>query len=138
LRITRIRGGSAIVSYYRPEVDGLPEMGLVGRQLWAQSPSSRPTVRPLSLTPLHAVHPDPVGGVGFCGFGEAYDFIADGAIEIGRRQPIDPGGQLGEARIHGLNGIAEGMRLLCGTPVNQVPDVDRLLVTPARARRRRA
>ena len=28
---------SSMVSYYRPEL-GLPEMGLVGRQLWEQSP----------------------------------------------------------------------------------------------------
>ena len=26
-----------MVSYYRPELDGLPKMGLVGRQLWHQS-----------------------------------------------------------------------------------------------------
>ena len=26
-----------MVSYYRPELDGLPEMGLVGKQLWQQS-----------------------------------------------------------------------------------------------------
>ena len=31
-----------MVSYYRPELDGLPEMGLVGRQLWQQS-GLRPT-----------------------------------------------------------------------------------------------
>src|SRR6202047_3858533 len=27
----------SMVSYYRPELDGLPEMGLVGKQMWAQS-----------------------------------------------------------------------------------------------------
>ena len=59
--------------------------------------------------------------MGFCGKGEAKDFIADGAIEIGGRLPINThGGQLGEAYIHGMNGIAEGVRQLRGTSVNQV------------------
>ena len=68
--------------------------------------------------------------MGFCGKGEAKDFIADGAIEIGGRLPINThGGQLGEAYIHGMNGIAEGVRQLRGTSVNQVPDVEHVLVT---------
>ena len=39
------------------------------------------------------------------------------------------GGQLGEAYIHGMNGIAEGVRQLRGTSVNQVPNVEHVLVT---------
>jgi hypothetical protein len=68
--------------------------------------------------------------LGFCGQGEAKDFIADGAIEVGGRLPINThGGQLGEAYIHGMNGIAEGVRQLRGTSVNQVDDVEHVLVT---------
>ena len=68
--------------------------------------------------------------LGFCGWGEAKDFIAEGAIEIGGRLPINThGGQLGEAYIHGMNGIAEGVRQLRGTSVNRVPDVEHVLVT---------
>lgn len=55
--------------------------------------------------------------LGFCGWGgEAKDFIADGgAIEIGGRLPINThGGQLGEAYIHGMNGIARGGFVSCG------------------------
>ena len=45
--------------------------------------------------------------LGFCGRGEAKDFIAGGAIELGGKLPINThGGQLGEAYIHGMNGIA--------------------------------
>jgi hypothetical protein len=33
------------------------------------------------------------------------------------------GGQLGESYIHGMNGIAKGVRQLRGTSVKQVPDV---------------
>ena len=58
---------------------------------------------------------------GFCGRGEAKDFIRDGHIELGGRLPINThGGQLGEAYIHGMNGIAEGVRQVRGTSVNQV------------------
>ena len=39
------------------------------------------------------------------------------------------GGQLGEAYIHGMNGIAEAVRQLRGTSVNQVDDVAHVLVT---------
>ena len=68
--------------------------------------------------------------LGFCGRGEAKDFIANGAIELGGKLPINThGGQLGEAYIHGMNGIAEGVRQLRGTSVNQVPDVEHVLVT---------
>ena len=45
----------------------------------------------------------------------------DGAIELGGRLPLNPhGGQLGEAYIHGMNGIAEAVRQVRGTAVNQV------------------
>ena len=39
------------------------------------------------------------------------------------------GGQLGEAYIHGMNGIAEGVRQIRGTSVNPVADVEHLVVT---------
>jgi acetyl-CoA acetyltransferase len=121
----------SMVSYYRPELDGLPEMGLVGKQLWAQS-GLRPTDIQTAIlydhfTPFTLIQLEELG---FCGWGEAKDFIADGAIEIGGRLPINThGGQLGEAYIHGMNGIAEGVRQLRGASANQVPDVEHVLVT---------
>ena len=67
---------------------------------------------------------------GFCGRGEAKDFIKDDALEIGGRLPINThGGQLGEAYIHGMNGIAEAVRQVRGTSVNQVDKVENVLVT---------
>lgn len=56
--------------------------------------------------------------------------MADGGIEIDGRLPVNPhGGQLGEAYIHGMNGIAEAVRQIRGTSVNQVADVRNVLVT---------
>ena len=56
--------------------------------------------------------------------------MQDGNIEIGGGLPINThGGQLGEAYLHGMNGIAEGVRQVRGDSVNQVPDVEHVLVT---------
>jgi acetyl-CoA acetyltransferase len=119
-----------MVSYYRPEL-GLPEMGVVGRQLWQQSGLTPADIQTAVLydhfTPFTLIQLDELG---FCGKGEAKDFIADGAIEVGGRLPINThGGQLGEAYIHGMNGIAEGVRQLRGTSVNPVSGVEHVLVT---------
>ncbi|MFC5818999.1 lipid-transfer protein [Nonomuraea harbinensis] len=120
-----------MTSYYRPEITGIPEMGLVGRQLYGQSGLGPADVDAAVLydhfTPL--VLPQ-LEELGFCGRGEARDFIADGHLEVGGRLPVNThGGQLGEAYIHGMNGIAEGVRLVRGTSVNQPPSVRHVLVT---------
>ncbi|MFA7585966.1 MAG: lipid-transfer protein, partial [Novosphingobium sp.] len=68
--------------------------------------------------------------LGFCGRGEAKDFVKDGALEIGGRLPVNThGGQLGEAYLHGMNGIAEGVRQIRGSAVNQVAGAARVIVT---------
>jgi acetyl-CoA acetyltransferase len=120
----------SMTSYYRPEL-GLPEMGLVGRQLWEQSGLTPADIQTAILydhfTPFVLIQLEELG---FCGRGEAPGFVADGAIEIGGRLPLNThGGQLGEAYIHGMNGIAEGVRQVRGTSVNQVDDVAHVLVT---------
>jgi acetyl-CoA acetyltransferase len=120
-----------MTSYYRSEISGIPEMGLVGRQLYAQSRLTPADVQAAILydhfTPL--VLPQ-LEELGFCPKGEAKDFVADGNLEIGGRLPFNThGGQLGEAYIHGMNGIAEGVRLVRGTSVNQPGDVHNVLVT---------
>jgi 17-hydroxy-3-oxo-4-pregnene-20-carboxyl-CoA lyase len=68
--------------------------------------------------------------LGFCERGEAKDFVKDGGIEIDGRLPVNPhGGQLGEAYIHGMNGIAEAVRQIRGTAANQLDGVTHVLVT---------
>ncbi|MGH3481426.1 MAG: lipid-transfer protein, partial [Nocardioidaceae bacterium] len=119
-----------MTSYYRDEI-GLQEMGLVGRQLWRQSglgPGDMDTaVLYDHFTPFVLMQLEELG---FCGPGEARDFVADGAIELGGRLPLNThGGQLGEAYIHGMNGIAEAVRQMRGTSVNQVEGARNVLVT---------
>jgi acetyl-CoA acetyltransferase len=120
-----------MTSYYRDGLTGLPEMGLVGEQLWRQAGLAPEDVDVAVLydhfTPFVLIQLEELG---FCPRGEARHFIADGALELGGRLPLNPhGGQLGEAYIHGMNGIAEGVRQLRGTAVNQVEDVEHVLVT---------
>ena len=52
------------------------------------------------------------------------------ATSLGGALPINThGGQLGEAYLHGMNGIAEAVRLVRGTSVNQVPALEHVVVT---------
>ena len=119
-----------MTSYYREDI-GIPEMGVVGRELWRQSGLS-PDDMPMAIlydhfTPYVLMQLEELG---FCGRGEAPGFIADGAIELGGRLPLNThGGQLGEAYIHGMNGIAEAVRQIRGTAVNRVPGTEHVLVT---------
>jgi acetyl-CoA acetyltransferase len=119
-----------MTSYYRDDI-GVPEMGVVGRELWRQSGLAPADIQTAILydhfTPYVLMQLEELG---FCGKGEAPGFIADGAIELGGRLPLNThGGQLGEAYIHGMNGIAEGVRQIRGASFNQVPDVAHVLVT---------
>ena len=118
-------------SFFRESLVGLPEMSTCARQIWETSGLGPGDVATAVLydhfTPF--VLPQ-LEEFGFCGRGEAKDFIADGVIELGGRLPINThGGQLGEAYLHGMNGIAEGVRQVRGTSVNQVPDAAHVLVT---------
>jgi len=125
------KGQQSMVSYYRDDIAGLPEMGLVADQLWRQSGLTPDDIQTAVIydhfTPFVLQQLEEFG---FCKRGEAKDFIRDGAIELGGRLPINThGGQLGEAYLHGMNGIAEGVRQVRGSAVNQVPDVENVLVT---------
>ena len=120
-----------MTSYYRDDLTGLPEMGTVGRQLWQQAGIGPADIDVAVLydhfTPFVLVQLEELG---FCGKGEAKDFIRDGAIELDGKLPLNPhGGQLGEAYIHGMNGIAEAVRQLRGEAVNQVNNATNIVVT---------
>ncbi len=120
-----------MTSFYRDDIAQLPEMRVVANELWASSGLTPADIQTAVLydhfTPYVLMQLEEFG---FCARGEAKDFIADGAIELGGRLPVNThGGQLGEAYIHGMNGIAEGVRQVRGTSVNQVDGVEHVLVT---------
>lgn len=120
-----------MTSYYRDNIAVLPEMDLVAKQLYAQAGLTPEDIDAAILydhfTPF--VLPQ-LEAFGFCGAGEAKDFIRDGHIEAGGRLPINThGGQLGEGYIHGMNGVCEAVRLIRGTSTNQVADAEHVIVT---------
>jgi acetyl-CoA acetyltransferase len=120
-----------MTSFFRDDIAQLPEMKVVADELWTTSGLTPADIQTAILydhfTPYVLMQLEEFG---FCGRGEAKDFIKDGALEIGGRLPINThGGQLGEAYIHGMNGIAEAVRQVRGTSVNQVDKVENVLVT---------
>jgi acetyl-CoA acetyltransferase len=124
-------GQDMMTSYYRDDLLGLPEMAVVARQLWSTSGLGPGDMQAAILydhfTPYVLYQLEELG---FCGKGEAKDFVRDGNIELGGSLPINThGGQLGEAYLHGMNGIAEGVRLVRGTSVNQVERLEHVVVT---------
>ena len=120
-----------MTSYYRDDMTRLPEMGVVARQLWETSGLGPTDMNSAVLydhfTPFVL---NQLEELGFCGFGEAKDFVRDGNLSLDGSLPTNThGGQLGEAYIHGMNGIAEGVRQVRGTSVNQVPGLEHVVVT---------
>ncbi|MER7731154.1 lipid-transfer protein [Streptomyces erythrochromogenes] len=114
-----------MTSFYRDDLTGLPEMDVVARQLWRTS-GLRPSDIDVGIlydhfTPFVLMQLEEFG---FCGPGEAADFVAADALPLNTH-----GGQLGEAYLHGMNGIAEAVRQLRGTSVNQVAGASHALVT---------
>lgn len=124
-------GTLGLAGFYREDIAPRDECAAAARQLYS---AARMTPKDIQLAILYdhfgpTVLPS-LEGYGFCAYGEAKDFIKNGNIEIGGGLPVNThGGQLGEAYIHGMNGIAEAVRQLRGTAVNQVRDVHAVLVT---------
>ncbi|MEV6667894.1 lipid-transfer protein [Streptomyces nigra] len=119
------RGQEQMTSFYRDDLTGLPETGVVARRLWRTAGPGPGDIDVGILydhfTPFVLMQLEEFG---FCGRGEAADFVAE------ERLPLNThGGQLGEAYLHGMNGIAEGVRQVRGSAVNQVPGASRVLVT---------
>jgi acetyl-CoA acetyltransferase len=72
-------------------------------------------------------------GLGFCGLGEAKDFIAEGNLSPKGSLPLNTnGGLIGEGYIHGLNLTLEAVRQLRGTSFNQIEGARTALVSASR------
>ncbi|MER6528901.1 lipid-transfer protein [Streptomyces sp. NPDC001508] len=119
------RAQQQMTGFYRDDLTGLPETGVVARRLWRTSGLAPADIDVGILydhfTPFVLMQLEEFG---FCARGEAAAFVAE------ERLPLNThGGQLGEAYLHGMNGIAEGVRQLRGTAANQIPGAGRVLVT---------
>jgi acetyl-CoA acetyltransferase len=120
--------------HYRPDLSVMDGSVALARRLFDRSGFRREELdaamiydafSPILLMQLEAL--------GFCGRGEAKDFVADGNLALDGALPTNTnGGLIGEGYIHGLNLVLEAVRQLRGTAVNQVPGARQLLVTASR------
>lgn len=127
--------GDMLFNFYHPDTARFPEAEYTARQLWDATGLTADDIdvamiyenfSPVVFYQLEAY--------GFCGYGEAKDFIADGNIEIGGKIPVNTnGGLLGEGYIHGVNNLLEGVRQLRGTSANQVAGAEHVLCAAGRS-----
>ena len=130
-----LEGGDELFDYYLGDRSTFPEAARLGEDLYGTAGITVDDIdaamiyenfSPLVLLQLEAF--------GFCGPGEAKDFIAEGNIDIDGKLPVNThGGLLGEGYIHGVNQIHEGVRQLRGTSYNQLANVDHVLLAAGRS-----
>ena len=124
-------GQEQMTSFYRDDLAALPEMELAAKRVYAMSGLSADDIDAACL--YDAFAPEvllQLEAFGFCGLGEAKDFVTEDSLTVGGRLPNNThGGLLSEAYMHGMNNITEGVRLVRGTSVNQPDGVEHVLVT---------
>jgi acetyl-CoA acetyltransferase len=121
-------------NHYRPELSVMDGSVALASQLFGDSGISREDIDVAMIydafTPILLMQ---LEGLGFCGFGEAKDFIADGHLGPEGTLPCNTnGGLIGEGYIHGLNLTTEAVRQLRGRSCNQVADARTVLVSASR------
>jgi acetyl-CoA acetyltransferase len=129
------RDGDEMFDYYVGDRATFPEAASLGRQLYEATGLTPDDIDVAMIyenfTPVVFLQ---LEALGFCGPGEATDFIAGGNIEIGGKIPVNTnGGLLGEAYIHGMNNILEGVRQVRGSAANQVDHAEHVLVSAGRS-----
>jgi acetyl-CoA acetyltransferase len=124
-------GQEQMTSFYRKELTSLPEMELAAKLVYAQSGLGPEDIDAACLYDAFTSEVImQLESFGFCGRGEGKDLVRDGALDINGRLPNNThGGLLSEGYIHGMNNIAEGVRLVRGTSTNQPKNVNHVLVS---------
>jgi acetyl-CoA acetyltransferase len=120
--------------HYRPDLAIMDGSVALARELFDGSGINRADIdvaliydafSPILLMQLEAL--------GFCGFGEAKDFIAEGNLGPKGTLPCNTnGGLIGEGYIHGMNLTLEAVRQLRGDASNQVDNARVALVSASR------
>jgi acetyl-CoA acetyltransferase len=125
------RGQEQMTSFYRDDLKSLPEMEWAAKRVYEMAGLQPKDIDAACL--YDAFTPEVImqlESFGFCGRGEAKDFVADGNLRIDGRLPNNThGGLLSEAYIHGVNNIAEGARLIRGSSCNQPEGVEHVLIS---------
>ena len=124
-------GQEQMTSFYRDDLAWLPEMELAAQRVYEMSGL---TAKDMDAACLYdAFTPEvlmQLEAFGFCGKGEAKDFVTEDSLCVGGALPNNThGGLLSEAYLHGVNNIVEGVRQVRGTSCNQPGNVEHTLVT---------
>jgi acetyl-CoA acetyltransferase len=128
-------GGNVMFNYYHGDLGEFPETKALAGHLYDQVGLGPDDVDAAMIyenfSPVVFLQ---LEGLGFCAPGEARDFIVDGNIDLDGSLPVNPhGGLLGEAYIHGMNNIVEGVRQIRGTAANQLPRAETVMVAGGRS-----
>lgn len=114
-----------VTSYQRPEIEWPEETDLLARRLYGEAGIVPADVDFLQVYDhISALALLSLEGLGFCGPGEAVDFVTGGDnIRVDGRLPLNThGGHLGEAYVQTMNHVVEAVRQLRGEAVNQVAE----------------
>ena len=132
---SHVHGTHEMFNYYRPDMTEFQEVRAISDQLWNQSGLGPKEIDGALLYENFSpgVHMA-LEAHGFCGKGEAKDFIRDGNIALTGRLPVNThGGLLGEGYIHGVNNLLEAVRQIRGTAANQVKGAEVVLASAGRS-----
>ena len=115
------RGQEQMTSYYRDELESLPEMEMAARRVYDMAGLGPQDIDAACLYDAFSSEIImQLESFGFCASGEGKDLVREGALDIDGRLPNNThGGLLSEGYIHGMNNIAEGVRLVRGASTNQ-------------------
>jgi acetyl-CoA acetyltransferase len=132
---SHLHGSHEMFNYYRPDLTEFQDVRSISTQIWNQSGLGPKDIDVALLyenfSPI--VHMA-LEAHGFCGRGEAKDFIKDGHIALNGSLPVNThGGLLGEGYIHGVNNLLEAVRQIRGTAANQVNDAEHVLASAGRS-----
>jgi acetyl-CoA acetyltransferase len=126
-----------ISNYYHDDLTEMPEAKGVAKRLWEMT-GLKPTDMQAAMI-YDAFSPHvllQLEAFGFCKPGEGAGFVKSGGMALDGALPTNTNGGLsGEAYIHGMNSMIEGVRQIRGTSHNQVTrrTVDHVLVSSGMA-----
>lgn len=126
-----------ISNYYHDDLTEMPEAKGVAKRLWNMSGLGPKDMQAAMIYDAFSPHVLlQLEAFGFCGAGEAAGYVKSGALSIDGELPTNTNGGLsGEAYIHGMNSMIEGVRQIRGSSYNQVTrrTVDHVLVSSGMA-----
>ena len=115
------RGQEQMTSFYRDGLDSLPEMEMAARRVYAMAELGPQDIDAACLYDAFTSEVImQLESFGFCARGEGKHLVREGALDIDGRLPNNThGGLISEGYIHGMNNIAEGVRLIRGESTSQ-------------------